>query len=75
MASTSRSPSVLPPCTACRYALPAQYDQMRRGMARLWEAQQPVVEAARQELEVGGPRVAGWLAAWQLPCGQQQLVI
>jgi hypothetical protein len=48
---------------------------MRRGMARLWEAQQPVVEAARQELEVGGPGVAGWLAGWQLPCGQQQLVI
>lgn len=30
---------------------------MRRTVARLWEAQQPVVEAARRELEVGGEGV------------------
>jgi hypothetical protein len=34
-----------------RYALPAQYDQMRRSMSRLWDAQRPVVEAARAELQ------------------------
>ncbi|KAL4853513.1 putative GTP diphosphokinase RSH1 [Chlorella vulgaris] len=34
-----------------KYALPAQYDEMRRSMNRLWEAQQPVVEAARAELQ------------------------
>ncbi|KAL4419009.1 hypothetical protein ABPG77_003655 [Micractinium sp. CCAP 211/92] len=34
-----------------KYALPAQYDAMRRTVTRLWEAQQPVVEAARRELE------------------------
>jgi (p)ppGpp synthase/HD superfamily hydrolase len=34
-----------------KYALPAQYDQMRRSMSRLWDAQRPVVEAARAELQ------------------------
>ncbi|PSC74447.1 Guanosine-3, 5 -bis(diphosphate) 3 -pyrophosphohydrolase [Micractinium conductrix] len=34
-----------------KYALPAQYDAMRRTVARTWEAQRPVVDAARRELE------------------------
>ena len=43
----------VPSCRRRRYALPTQYDQMRRSMARLWQAQQPVVEAACAELQVG----------------------
>lgn len=31
--------------------MPAGYDSMRRSMARLWEQQAPVVDAARAELE------------------------
>ncbi len=46
----TRAYSISLPCLH-RYALPSQYDQVRRSMRRLWESQQPVVEAARFELE------------------------
>ncbi|GAB4816390.1 hypothetical protein N2152v2_003436 [Parachlorella kessleri] len=36
---------------AFKYAYPQAYDSMRREVKRLWDAQSPVVEAARQQLE------------------------
>lgn len=59
----------------CRYAHPREYDAMKREVTRLWQAQQPVVDAAQRELQVRRSTACNWVGGALLLGGKRSCVL